>query len=262
MKKRLSANTWVVIILFSIIGLMTVDIARSMMAKPTVDLPPARTPEAMNPKFAVGDKAPDFTLPDKKERKYTFSQLVKASKNDTLLWFTCGCAQCLGVHEYMSKLTKLMGDKAPTEINVTTMRPEREESWIRDTKLKQTILYELDAQAEGSVAQTYKGKPCPRFFHIKKDMTVAKIGVSPAVSPDMNAMSMSLARELGFQLPGDKVAGKPMAPKPDIQSAGGPPPTSVSVPTSPGTNGPEKYKPVPADHTGVGHSGDHSGHSH
>src|SRR5688572_2916328 len=52
----------------------------------------------MVPDFNVGDQAPDFSLPDSKEVTHRLSELVK---KDTVLCFTCGCANCLDVQTYM-----------------------------------------------------------------------------------------------------------------------------------------------------------------
>jgi hypothetical protein len=195
----------------------------------------------LEPKFKVGDKAPDFTLTDAKKQKRNFAEFVKSAKGDTLLWFTCGCRQCLGLQEYTADLVKKLGSQAPAQLNVTSMQPEREESWVRDTHLKQTILYEPLGSSEDSIAFLYKGKPCPRVFHIRKDQTVAMIGDSVALNPDLKMMAINLAKELGFAAPGTKMAsGKLVAPVPhNVESAAGPPsglPATQSAATAPGAD--------------------------
>jgi peroxiredoxin len=157
--RRWSANTWVVVILFTLIGLIAIDVGRQMLQANTEQQQQARQRRDMKPEFNVGDKAPDFSLPNHKAQMVTFSEIVKG---DTLLWFTCGCNNCLEMQEYMGQLSKILGKKAPRIVNVSTMPPEREEAWLRDTKLKQTILYEANSQ--GPVGMQYKGHPCPRFY--------------------------------------------------------------------------------------------------
>jgi len=219
MKKRWSANTWVVVILFSLIGLISIDIGRHLlMGDKAEPMEPAKKPTT-EPTFKVGDKAPDFTLPDKTGRQQSLSKLVKG---DTMLWFTCGCSNCREMQTYMAKLTKQLGSKAPAVLNVTTMVPDREETWYRDTGLKQTILYE--ANAGGPLGEIYHGHPCPRFFRLKPDRTVTMIGKSPSTMPDMNVIGTDLAHDLGFQVRGEKpVPGKLSAPPPNFPLPGVPP---------------------------------------
>lgn len=216
MKKRWSANTWVVVFLFVLIGLISIDIGRNMLMSAKAELEEAPKKQSLDPVFKVGDLAPDFTLADKKGKKRSLSSLVKG---DTMLWFTCGCSNCLEMQTYMGKLSKQLGSKTPAVINVTTMHPDREETWFRDTKLKQTVLYEGDSGSQ--LGQLYHGHPCPRFFRIKPDRTVAMIGKSPATTPDMNILGVDLAHNLGFVVKGEpKQAGKPVAPSPGFAPPG------------------------------------------
>ncbi|MGV3723674.1 MAG: redoxin domain-containing protein [Actinomycetota bacterium] len=213
MRKRWNANTWVVVILFTLIGLIGFDIGRQML-QAAAEKAEKAVPPSMDPTFKVGDKAPDFTLPDSKKKPVTFSKLVKG---DTMLWFTCGCSNCLEMQEYMGKLSKQLGAKTPAIVNVTTMLPDREETWLRDTKLKQTILYE---NGQGPVGAQYKGHPCPRYFRVKGDQTVASIGDSPRMVPDMKLIASNLARELGFASPGAKpLDGQMAAPKMEFRES-------------------------------------------
>lgn len=215
MRKRWNANTWVVVILFTLIGLIGIDIGRQMLQASAEKAAPNAPPVSMKPDFKVGDPAPDFTLPNAKQQQVTFSKLVKG---DTLLWFTCGCSNCLEVQEYMGKLSKQLGAKAPDIINVTTMLPDREETWLRDTKLKQTIVYEPNSQ--GPVGVQYKGHPCPRYYRIKGDRTVATIGDSPREVKEMTVFAANLAKDLGFAPAGSKAAsGQLVAPKTEFRDS-------------------------------------------
>jgi len=248
MRKRWNANTWVVVILFTLIGLIGIDVARQMIQATDNSSAAPPPPASMDPEFKVGDKAPDFTLPDAKGTQVTFSKLIKG---DTMLWFTCGCNNCLEMHEYMGQLSKRLGAKAPTIINVTTMLPDREETWLRDTKLKQTILYEPNSRSP--VGLQYKGHPCPRYFEITADQKVATIGPSPQGMPDMTVLAMDMADDLGFARPGvvTKPGGLPPAPMPKFRDS---PTQSVTPPAPPGA-----AKDPAAHSEGDGH--DHSGHA-
>lgn len=236
MKKRWSANTWVVVILFAIIGLISLDIGRQLLIGGKAEQEERAKQSNVDPTFKVGDKAPDFTLPDKKGRRQSLSKLVKG---DTMLWFTCGCNNCREMQTYAAGLVKRLGAKAPAILNVTTMRPEREETWHRDTQLKQTVLYETEA--DSALGETYHGHPCPRIFRLKPDRTVAMIGKSPATMPDMNILAAELAHDLGFKIKGEPESnGKLIAPTPAF-----PPPG-----------------PPPATHAAAESASDHEGHGH
>lgn len=237
MKKRWSANTWVVVILFTVIGLISIDIGRHLMLGDKAEPDEPTRSSSTTPSFKVGDKAPDFTLPNKKGQRLSLSQLVKG---DTMLWFTCGCSNCREMQTYAAGLVKRLGNQAPKIINVTTMVPDREETWYRDTQLKQTVLYE-NAESN-NLGEIYHGHPCPRVFRIKPDRTVAMIGTSPAAQPDMNLIAGEIAHDLGFQFKGEnRGADKPVAPTPAF-----PPPGIPQTPT----------------HADAAHADDHAGHGH
>lgn len=219
MKKRWSANTWVVVILFAIIGLISLDIGRHLLIGGKAEQEERAKQSTVDPTFKVGDKAPDFTLPDKKGQRQSLSKMVKG---DTMLWFTCGCNNCREMQTYASGLLKRLGAKAPAILNVTTMVPDREETWYRDTQLKQTVLYE--SGGDSTLGEIYHGHPCPRIFRLKPDRTVAMIGKSPATTPDMNILATELAHDLGFKIKGEpQSAGKLIAPKPAFLPPGAPP---------------------------------------
>lgn len=145
------------------------------------------------PDFSVGDPAPDFTLPDRHNKPHRLSDLVR---RDTLLFFTCGCANCIDLQTYTGILVKRMGAAAPDLITVTTMPKEREESYYRDTQLKQHLLYE---PKEGPVMALYRGHPCPRIYRLRGDRTVSWIGTSPGDTPFVQAIGNELAANLGFE---------------------------------------------------------------
>lgn len=144
------------------------------------------------PAFHVGEQAPDFSLPDRSGKVHRLQDLVR---RDTLLCFTCGCANCLDLQTYMGLLVKRMGQGAPDVISVTTMPRDREQTYFRDTRLKQKLLYE---PKEGPVMDLYKGHPCPRVYRLNGDRTVAWIGTSPGDVPYVQVIGNELAENLGF----------------------------------------------------------------
>ena len=166
------------------------DLARRAVSPPQ-GRRAARAPRHV-PQFAVGDAAPDFSLPDHRGKSHRLSEVVKG---DTLLTFLCGCAQCIDLQTFTGLMVKKMGERAPTLIGVTSMPPEREETYYRDTGLRQLLLYE---RKEGPVFDLYRGHPCPRAYRLRGDRTVAWIGTSPADQTHLQAIGMELANNLGF----------------------------------------------------------------
>lgn len=144
------------------------------------------------PEFRVGEVAPDFTLSDRAGAQHRLSDLVR---RDTLLCFICGCSNCLDLQTYLAILIRKMGSGAPDVISVTTMPKDREETYYRDTRLKQQLLYE---PKDGPVMQQYRGHPCPRVYRLRGDRTVAWIGSSPGDRPYLTLIGNELAEHLGF----------------------------------------------------------------
>jgi peroxiredoxin len=211
--KRWSSNTWILAILGAIIILTGLDMGRRLLAGTPPEPPP--DPNAlrteMAPGFKEGEKAPDFTLPDAAGKKRRLAELVKG---DTLLTFSCGCSNCRDVQAYLGKLRAQMGGKFPAVVTVATSPPEAEKSWIRDTELPQTMLF--DNVQTKDVGNLYKGHPCPRVFRLDADRTVTWIGPSPRELPspmNMEPMGYLVANQLGFEAPGDKPGNKPKAPR-------------------------------------------------
>jgi hypothetical protein len=145
-----------------------------------------------DPAFRVGDKAPDFTLPDRKGTPHRLSEMVK---RDTLLCFTCGCANCIDLQSFTALMLERLGKRAPDVITVTTMPADREDSYFRDTGLKQRLLYERKG---GPIGKQYMGHPCPRVYRLAPDRTVKWIGSSPGESRALRKVGLELTAQLGF----------------------------------------------------------------
>jgi peroxiredoxin len=149
------------------------------------------------PDFQVGDQAPDFELPDSAGRAHHLSQLAKS---DTILCFACGCKDCQILQTCLGKLVRQMGSHAPPVVTVTTMPRESEASWIRDTGLRQTLLYEDHG---GPIMREYRGNPCPRFYHLRNGRTVAWIGPSTKTVRYRDQIGILLAQQLGWRMGSD-----------------------------------------------------------
>jgi peroxiredoxin len=270
--RRWSANTWVLIFLGGIILLTGVDVGRRIMAGDVPGASPAAlTHASFDPDFAVGDAAPDFTLPNAQGQSLRLSEL---RRGPTVLTFSCGCAYCKETQRYLGKLTSLLGDRAPVVVTVTTSAPEAEDAWTRDTGLVQTTLYE---ETNGPVMQLYKGHPCPRVFGIDAEGRIDFIGSSPGQMRDLHGLLGEMSRRLGFQpTDSDEDEGLPKAPEYDfpmeLRIIGGdhmptmpvlPPGATQPTPFSvPGADSGEIIG-APAQGLGGDHGHDHShDHSH
>lgn len=189
---RNNSTIWLLAGLALILLTAAIEIGRQLIAPPpTPGSPQAKSRYA--PDFKVGDVAPDFELPDHSGKPHRLSRLVH---RDTLLSFICACASCVDVQTYTGILIKRMGPAAPDLITVTTMPKDREETYFRDTQLKQRLLYE---PKEGPVMELYRGHPCPRLYRLRADRTVAWIGSSPGETPFVQAIGNELAVNLGFE---------------------------------------------------------------
>ena len=245
MRRRWTANTWLLAILLGIMSLAAIDFGRRMVAgEPELPPPPKLD---MTPGFKTGDPAPDFTLPDAAGKKQTLASLVD---KDTLLFFTCGCETCRQVQSQTGAMIDRMGAQAPKVISVTTTHPATEEAYFRETKLKQKILYQ-DRSKPIPEVESYKGHPCPRAFRLDRSRKVVWIGQSPAeLGPTAApAIALEIAEVYGQDLALLRPAGVP-----------GPGSSATTVPTGDATRGGAAMR---AHGPGDGHKhGPGDGHNH
>jgi peroxiredoxin len=265
MKTRWSSNAWILTILCGIIVLIAVDIGRSMFAKPAPGSL-AGNGNPYTPPFKVGELAPDFRLPDKDAKQHALSELVK--KGNTLLVFSCGCANCKDLQTYLGKyIIPKMGKSAPRIVSVSSSSPTAEAAWLRDTHLKQTILYE-HGPGGTPVMDQYKGHPCPRVVGLAGERRVTWIGQSPGELPPDTAVEtvgIETAEKLGFAtkagasgikvpIPKREWRGEPAAGPGSVIPSGAGMPKQLDAPLTPGA---EAHGP------GDGHGhGPGDGHAH
>jgi peroxiredoxin len=210
MKRRMNSNTWILIVLGVVLLLIGIDLGRNLLAGGNPEQAEAEKPNT-TPDFKVGDKAPDFALPDEKGQQRHLHEVVKG---DTILTFSCGCNTCKTFQTYLGTLAKMLGPKAPHVVSVNTTKPEGREAWVRDTKLKQSFLY-AKSHTEGIIAK-YHGHPCPRAFRLAKNLEVKWIGPSPPQMATPDQMGMEIAGQLGFRRAPDPDKSKPLMPMMDI----------------------------------------------
>lgn len=199
MKPRLNATGVVLIFIVGLGALAGFDVVRGQRSSPAAIAPdpsPAADASAsaptFDPGFRAGETAPDFTLPDRFGKEQRLSKMVTG---DTLLFTTCGCAHCLDLQNYVGILLRKMGRRAPKVINLTTMPKDRELTWIRDTHLPQTVVYE---EKGGPVTGIYRGHPCPRVFRLEPGLKVAWIGPSIKDVKSLEGVGDAVAANLGF----------------------------------------------------------------
>jgi len=232
MKLRLSANTWVLIVLSVIVVAVGSEAARVYLGDKTGGPSPDMAKQ-YDPDFKVGDPAPDFSLKDKDSVPHSLTSLVKG---DTLLMFICGCENCRNMQNYMVKCFERLGDRAPAVVSVATIDPASEAAYRRDVKLKQTILYDntpnptkMVLTSQQKIGDIYKGHPCPRIFRLSADRKVTWIGRSPAQMPSPNAGYQMVAAQLGMRWKGDHDAD-PSAPEAPVPNFSPPPAIGTTIP--------------------------------
>jgi hypothetical protein len=200
MRRRWNPTTITLTVLGGILLLAAIDMGQRMLAGPAPPPPPVNLPKLAQPParvpsrnpLKIGQAAPDFELPDSSGKTRHLTGVVHG---DTLLCFICGCANCMDLQTYMGILAKRMGRRAPAVVTVSTTAPERGESWIRDTGLPQTMLFE---PREGPVMKMYAGHPCPRVYRLKEDRTIAWVSPSPDEMRNMEDIGHAVAANLGF----------------------------------------------------------------
>jgi hypothetical protein len=209
--RKVGANVWLLAGLVLVAAAIGLDFAlrqgRPPAPEPVSAGPDPAAEAAVTPEFGVGDRAPDFTLPDVAGRRHRLADLVRG---ETYLWLTCGCAHCINLQTYFGILLDVHPGPDPLVINVTTMPLDREESYRRDVALRQVFLYE---PKDGSVMHEYRGHPCPRIYRLDAERRVRWISPSPKTFPYIDALGNLLAEQLGFQEPGGKDPNRPEAPR-------------------------------------------------
>lgn len=204
--KKLSANSWVLIILTLVIAVIGIEATRKALAGDKVAADPGAPPE----KIKVGEVAPDFTLPDHTGKDKSFSELVAAP---TMLTFSCGCSSCRTMETYLGKLQKAKKDLPPV-VTVTSADPVAHKAWVRDTELKGEMLYDGSGTP---VMEMYEGHPCPRIYLLdgQRKVTWKSKSLSEYPMPElgMEEMSRDITRLLGFSTPDKPDPNKPPAPE-------------------------------------------------
>jgi peroxiredoxin len=232
MNARWNANTVLLAVFVLILLGAGVDYGRRVLGgtgQPDVKASAEAIKSSWLPAFKVGDSAPDFALPDANSEPHKLSELVKS---DSMLFFACGCENCKQIQTWLSRLVQQKKIKhMPNVITVTSAPPEAEKAWIRDTSLKQKILYAPHGDKAPDVMSIYKGKPCPRIYLLKGDRTVKFIGKSMSEVPGVQMIGMEIVKELGtvgstsqdmMRLMG---SGSPTAPPSTVKPPAKPDPT-------------------------------------
>lgn len=202
MSSRWNSNTVLLAVFLLILVGAGFDYGRRVLGgtKPSSAPEPAKAGKAGSaPEFAVGDPAPDFALPDAKNKVHKLSELVKGK---TLLFFACGCQECKQVQTWIANMRDSKKVEVPPIITVTSAPPEAEAAWFRDTGLKQTMLYHKEGVSPDAMT-IYKGKPCPRLYVLNADRTVKFIGSSPSDTPGTQAIGLQIVKELNPGGPSD-----------------------------------------------------------
>jgi thioredoxin-dependent peroxiredoxin len=214
-------NPWLLVVLMLVIAVAAGNLVRLLRGRgadpaAAVAERPRDPKDRYTPEFKAGDPAPDFTLPDAKGTPRTLSELAK---QETLLFFTCGCTPCTILQSYVARLLPRMNDRAPRVITVASTAPEDETHFRRVTRLPQTIVYERHG---GPVMETYRARPCPRVFGLDAGGRVKWIGSSTMQAP-LEALQSEIAAHLAVSPGGGP---RPGASVPPAEAGASPAPSS------------------------------------
>ncbi len=185
-RRRMDANGWILIVLGVVLVIAVIEYAQKKAAEPP--LIPKVTKDPYAPDYEEASKVADFALRDGRGKLRKFSELVG---EETLLFFVDGGEQSRALLKYAATLLerrRKTKSPAPAVVTIADFDPTEEAAWLRETGLKQVVLYE---KLGGSVGTAYKADPRPRFHHFGDGMIIITIGDSPARAP---------LYEIGFSL--------------------------------------------------------------
>ena len=145
----------------------------------------------------VGDRAPDFSLPDFDGKPFTLSEMK--NNKAVLLWFTNLCKGCEGKLSEVEQFKNLF-EKRGVEIAVVSQLGEDKktvEDFIQKYKLSFRFLYDPD----GKATERYSGKYVPDTCPLKNIYIISKEGkityVSHLPGADESEIVEQLSKTIG-----------------------------------------------------------------
>lgn len=174
-RRRIDANGWILIILGVVLVIGITEYAQKKAAEPP--LIPKVTKDRYAPDYEEASKVADFALRDGRGKLRKFSELVG---EETLLFFVDGGERSRALLKYAATLLerrRKAKSRVPDVVTVADFDPSKEAAWIRETGLKQVVLYE---KLGGSVGTAYKADPRPRVHHFGDGMIIITVGETPA----------------------------------------------------------------------------------
>lgn len=185
----------VVMAVVSAIGIFSFSLA-VRAAEPRGKVAAGEAPSADEPKLAVGDQAPKFTIKDADGKEIDLGKLT--AKGPVLVRLTCGCAGCDKELAYFQELHKAYGDKGLTSLAVFKEPDEKVATYVKQKKLN--MLYAVDAKGESW--NTFKTKTMPTNFLIDKGGRIVSIaaGCDPS-----GLLANKLADKVSALVGSDKV---------------------------------------------------------
>lgn len=177
--RRPEANKLVLLLFGGVLLLIAGDYIRATLTDPSLR-PPKIEKSPYETDFKEGGLAPDFTLLDREGRGRRLSQYAG---KEVLLSFVSDDAKSRAVMRYVASLAerrRKLGKPAPVFVTVADFGPAREQAFLRETGLRQIVLYEAK---DGPVARQYKAEARPRCFQLAGRLGVVVIGASPGEAP-------------------------------------------------------------------------------
>lgn len=185
----------IVMAVVSAIGILSFSLA-VRAGEPSGKAAAGEAPSADEPKLAVGDQAPKFTIKDADGKEIDLGKLT--AKGPVLVRLTCGCAGCDKELAYFQELHKAYGDKGLTSLAVFKEPDEKVATYVKQKKLN--MLYAVDAKGESW--NTFKTKTMPTNFLIDKGGRIVSIaaGCDPS-----GLLANKLADKVSALVGSDKV---------------------------------------------------------
>lgn len=178
---------------------------------------PSATAADKSTKAAIGEPAPQFTLPDQNGKPVSLSDF--AGKTVVLEWFNPGCPYVQKFYDHGGKMNEIAKQYAGKDvawllINTTKGNsPERNKETAAKWSIDRPILSD-----DGKVARAYGAKTTPHMFVIDKDGKLVYAGAIDD-KPDSDPQSLEGANNYVTAALSELAAGKSVS-TPETKSYG------------------------------------------
>jgi peroxiredoxin len=163
----------------------------------------------------VGEKAPDFTLPDTDGKAHTLSELLDGKKIVVLEWFNPDCPFILKHHQQnhtMIDLAARYRDRGVVWLAINSAAAGKQGADLernRKAREEYQMPFPVLMDADGAVGKSYGAKTTPHMFVIAADGTLAYAG---AIDDDRSPSTLGKTNYVADAVDA-LLAGKPVPVK-------------------------------------------------